>query len=155
MKRLPILAALAVVFLLHPWQASAQPWSPQQQEVWAAVQAQWHAAMAPDTRSSQRFLYSDSCGPTGGVQVMCEDESAGWAGYESDSVSALVHALVPIEIVFHGDTARVSYHSYSPTRMDPARNHPILLGRYTDVLVKENNRWGFRAGTEEALHAVP
>ncbi|MBA4159230.1 MAG: hypothetical protein H0X65_17400, partial [Gemmatimonadetes bacterium] len=66
MKRLPILAALAIVLLLQPWQASAQSWSPQQQEVWGAVQAQWQASMAKDTGWMERFLHRDFRGWTAG-----------------------------------------------------------------------------------------
>jgi hypothetical protein len=51
-KCLAILIALATAALFQPWQAAAQTWSPQQQEVWTVVQAQWQASMAKDAGST-------------------------------------------------------------------------------------------------------
>ncbi len=155
MKRFPILAALAMVLLLQPWQASAQTWSPQQQEVWAAVQAQWHAPMAREIRSMQRFLHPDYRGRTTGATDPCDDESAGWAGYGMESVSSVVHDLVPVEIVFRGNTAVVHYQYYSPSRTNREGKQLTLPFRYTDTLVKENDRWRFRALDGEDSDAVP
>jgi hypothetical protein len=55
-RRFFLLVTLATAALLQPWQASAQTWSPQQQEVWTVVQAQWQAGMAKDAGWMERFL---------------------------------------------------------------------------------------------------
>jgi hypothetical protein len=145
MKRLPILAALAVALLLQPWQASAQTWSPQQQEVWGVVQAQWQASMAKDTGWMERFLHRDFRGWTAGEPAPRDKESAGrWARYDMESGSTVVQDLVPTAIVVHGNTAVVHYH-YSQARTDREGKHRTVHGRYTDTLVKEGNQWRFLA----------
>ncbi|MGI9182130.1 MAG: nuclear transport factor 2 family protein [Longimicrobiaceae bacterium] len=154
MKRLPILAALTIVLLLQPWQASAQTWSPQQQEVWGAVQAQWQASMAKDTGWMERFLHRDFRGWTAGEPAPRDKESAGrWARYEMESGSTVVQDLVPMAIVIHGNTAVVHYH-YSQAQTDREGKHRTVHGRYTDTLVKENNQWRFLAWSGGAPDAA-
>jgi hypothetical protein len=57
-RRFFLLVTLATAALLQPWQASAQTWSPQQQEVWTVVQA-WQAGMAKDAGWMERFHHRD------------------------------------------------------------------------------------------------
>ena len=145
MNRIPALAALAIALLLQPWQASAQTWSPPQQEVWAVVQAQWQASMAKDTGWMERFLHPDFRGWTAGEPAPRDKESAGrWARYDMESGSTVVQDLVPMAIVVHGNAAVVHYH-YSQAQADREGNHRTVHGRYTDTLVKENDQWRFLA----------
>ncbi len=154
MKRLPILAALTIVLLLQPWQASAQSWSSQQQEVWGVVQAQWQASMAKDTGWMERFLHRDFRGWTAGEPAPRDKESAGrWARYSMDGGSTVVQDLVPMAIVIHGNTAVVHYH-YSQAQTDREGKHRTSHGRYTDTLVKENNQWRFLAWSGGAPDAA-
>ncbi|MBA2670121.1 MAG: hypothetical protein H0U67_07115 [Gemmatimonadetes bacterium] len=99
MKHFPILAGLAMALLLHPGQAGAQTWSPQQQEVWTAVLAQWHAATEMDPYSMHRFLHPDQRGWSPGDPVPLDAGSSAWAHFE-ESAFTVVRDLVPIEIVF-------------------------------------------------------
>jgi hypothetical protein len=144
-KRLAILIALATAALLQPWQASAQSWSPQQQEVWSVVQAQWQASMAKDAGWMERDLHTDFRGWTAGEPAPRDRESAiRWGRYEMESGTTVVQDLVPMAIVVHGNTAVVHYH-YSQARADREGTHRTVHGRYTDTLVKENNQWRFLA----------
>jgi hypothetical protein len=144
-KRLSVLAALAAVLLLQPWPASAQTWSPQQQEVWGVVQAQWQASMAKDAGWMERFLHRDFRGWTAGEPAPRDKESAGrWARYEMDGGSIVVQDLAPMAVVVHGNTAVVHYH-YSQAQADREGKHRTVHGRYTDTLVKENGQWRFLA----------
>jgi hypothetical protein len=145
MKWFPALAALAFALLLHPGQASAQTWSPQQQEVWAVVQAQWQATMAKDTGWMERFLHRDFRGWTADAPAPRDKESAGrWALYDMETGYTVVQELAPMAIVVHGNTAVVHYH-FSQARADREGRHRTVHGRYTDTLVKENNEWRFLA----------
>jgi hypothetical protein len=144
-KRLPILAALTIVLLLQPWNASAQTWSPHQQEVWGVVRAQWQASMAKDAGWTERFLHGDFRGWTAGEPAPRDKESAGrWARYEMDGGSTVVQDLAPMAIVVHGNTAVVHYH-YSQAQADREGKHRTVHGRYTDTLVKEDDQWRFLA----------
>jgi hypothetical protein len=143
--RLSILIALATAALLQPWQAAAQTWSPQQQEVWGVVQAQWQASMAKDTGWMERFLHSDFRGWGADEPAPRDRESASrWARYDMEGGSTVVQDLAPMAIVVHGNTAVVHYH-FSQARTDREGKHRTVHGRYTDTLVKEGNQWRFLA----------
>jgi ketosteroid isomerase-like protein len=145
MRRSAILIALATAALLQPWQASAQTWSPQQQEVWTVVQAQWQASMAKDAGWMERFLHPDFRGWGADEPAPRNKESASrWARYDMEGGAIVVQDLAPMAIVVHGNTAVVHYH-YSQARTDREGKHRTAHGRYTDTLVKENNQWRFLA----------
>jgi hypothetical protein len=144
-KRLAILAALTTAALLQPWQAAAQAWSPQQQEVWTVVQAQWQASMAKDAGWMERFLHRDFRGWGADEPAPRDRESAArWARYEMEGGSTVVQDLAPMAIVVHGNAAVVHYH-FSEARTDREGKHRTVHGRYTDTLVKENDQWRFLA----------
>ncbi len=147
MKRFPMLAALAMALLLLPWHASAQMRTPQQEEVWVVVQAEWHAGF--DMDSMQRFRRSEQ-------RFGTPSEPVPWAGrarHEKESISTGVHGQHPIEVVLPGETAVIHEHYYSPNRMDREGKFRILRGRSTDILVHEKDQW-FRDGNGEAPEAA-
>jgi type II secretory pathway pseudopilin PulG len=145
MRRLAILIALATAALLQPSQASAQTWSPQQQEVWVSVQARW-AALASGPDSKVCVLHPDFRAWTASEPFPFDGESATqWTRYDMESVSTVVRNLVPMTIAVAGDTAVVHYYFYAPSRADREGQHRSVRGRYTDTLVKESNRWRFLA----------
>jgi hypothetical protein len=144
-QRLAIVIALASAALLQPAQASAQTWSPQQQEVWTVVQAQWRASMAKDAGWTERFLHRDFRGWGADAPAPRDKESASrWARYEMEGGSTAVQDLTPMAIVVHGNTAVVHYH-FSEAQTDREGKHRTVHGRYTDTLVKEGNQWRFLA----------
>jgi hypothetical protein len=162
MNRLPIMAGIAIVLLLQPWQASAQSgqasaqsWqasaqsgqasapslTAQQQEVWGAVQHRW-AALTMDTRSTGCIRYPDFRGYPGGEPDPREAESTGQrASNDMENICTVRPDLVPIEIVIDGETAEIHYHYYAPGRTDLEGKHSTVLGRFTDTLVKEDHQW--------------
>jgi ketosteroid isomerase-like protein len=143
MKLFPVVAALAVALLLLPWQASAQTWSPQQEEVWSVVQSQWQASMAKDMEWMERFLHPDFRGWSLSDPAPRDKESASrWARYEMEGGTTLVQDLVPMAIVVHGNVAVVHYY-YSQAQTDREGEHKTVHGRYTDTLVKDNDQWRF------------
>jgi hypothetical protein len=109
----PIVPALilAVALSFVPAGLRAQTWSPQQQEVWTVVQAQWQASMAKDAGWTDRFLHPEFRGWTVGEPTPRNRESAGrWARYNMEGGNTLVQDLVPMAIVVHGNTAVVHYY---------------------------------------------
>jgi hypothetical protein len=148
MTRTRMLAAvvvLAIAPLVQPGRAEAQTWSPQQQEVWQAVQAQWAASMAKDAGWMERFLHTDFRGWSASEPVPRDKESASrWARYEMDGGTTLVQDLAPVAIVIHGNAAVVHYY-FSQAQADREGKHRTVHGRYTDTLVKEDGRWLFLA----------
>jgi hypothetical protein len=145
MRRLAMVVTLATAALLQPWQASAQTWSPQQQEVWSVVQAQWQAGMAKDAGWMDRFLHRDFRGWGADEPAPRDRESASrWARYEMEGGSTVVQDLAPMAIIVHGNTAVVHYH-FSQAGPDREGKHRTVHGRYTDTLVKEGNQWRFLA----------
>jgi hypothetical protein len=145
MKRFPILAALAILLIIQPLQASAQTWSPQQQEVWGVVQTRW-AALARGPDSTGWLLHPDFRAWTAGEQFPSDGESVGqWTRHDMESFSTVIQNLVPVAIAVDGDSAVVHYHFYAPRRADGKGTLRTVRSRYTDTLVKDNNKWRFLA----------
>jgi hypothetical protein len=150
-KCLPLLAALALALLLQPWQASAQRWTPKQQEVWGVVESHWRSVMAMDSRWMQGTLHSDEWRAS---EPYPHDEvrAGRWPDYGMESVSTVVRDLVPMEILCRGDTAVVHY-DYSQTQAELEGKHRTVHGCYTDTLVKEGSRWRLLAWAAGVPHA--
>jgi hypothetical protein len=161
-NRIPTLAALALVLLFRPAQASAQdgpapaqsrqPYpqasrqalSAQQQEVWSAVQERWHAGHSMDIRSPVYLPHPDFRSYPGAESDPRAAESLDrWIYHETGNEFTVGPHLMPIEIVVDGDTALAHYDYYAPGRSDRDEKQWILVGRLTDTLAKDGDQWRF------------
>jgi ketosteroid isomerase-like protein len=128
-----------VVFLLVS-SASAQQWSPEQQDVWKGVQTYWEAGMSGN--ASDFLSYFD-------------DSYLGWSyssqapGTKADASKSLnywlpkgkvaYYTLTPAKIWVNGDFAYVHYYYTQVTEMDGKPTSE--KGRWTDILMKKNGKW--------------
>jgi ketosteroid isomerase-like protein len=111
--------------------ASAQTWSPEQQELWRLEELQWKLAAAKDASWIENWP-----GPQSKASLLL------WDRYNNASATVLQQELFPISITITGNVAVVHYR-YSVARENYKKDQEMVTGRYTDVLVKDGGRWLF------------
>ena len=123
--------------------ASAQTWSPEQQEIWQFEEQQWRMAKEKDLSWVDTMVHpnlsywdTDQPGPQNKASL------ARWSRYGSTSTTVLEQELFPISIAITGNIAVVHY-NYSLASENLMQERETVSGRYTDILVKENGRWLF------------
>ncbi len=146
-KRMLSVAAVSLAVCGFAGTASAQDWSPEQQELWQLEQQQWKMSAAKDlswidtmVHSNMRFWETDSPMPRDKASLKH------WARFESDSGAVLHQELFPISATITGNVAVVQYH-YMIATENYKKERETVTGQYTDVLIKENGRWMFIAWT--------
>jgi len=125
--------------------ASAQTWSPEQEEIWQFEEQQWRMAKEKDLSWVDTMVHpnlsywdTDQPGPQNKASL------ARWSRYGSASTTVLEQELFPISIAITGNIAVVHY-NYSVASENLKQERETVSGRYTDILVKENGRWLFLA----------
>ena len=125
--------------------ASGQTWSDKQLEVWNVIEAQWKAAMEKEANWTDKYLHDNFLG--WGNQNPTPRNKASvhkWNRYETENSTTLLQELFPIGIVVQGNTA-VAHYFYSSATEDKKGERKTAHGKYTDILVKENDTWRFLA----------
>lgn len=123
--------------------ASAQTWSPEQQEIWRFEEQQWNMGKEKDlswvdtmVHPNLSYWSTDQPGPQNKASL------ARWARYGSTSTTVLEQELFPISITITGNIAVVHY-NYTVASENSKQERESVSGRYTDILVKEDGRWLF------------
>ena len=139
------MAAAMLASLVFVATASADAWSPEQQEIWKFEQLQWKLNAAKDaswidTMAHLNLRYWEVGSP------MPRDRNSlkQWDRINSDSNTVLEQELFPISATITGNVAVVQYH-YMVARENYKKDRETVTGHYTDVLIKENGRWWFLA----------
>jgi hypothetical protein len=125
--------------------ASAQTWSPEQQEIWRFEEQQWKMSAAKDLTWIDKMVHAN-------VSYWDRDQPAPrnkaslsrWSRYSSTNLTVLEQELFPISVTITGNIA-VAQYSYEVARENYKKERETVTGRYTDVLVKEGGRWLFLA----------
>jgi len=125
--------------------ASAQTWSPEQQEIWRFEELQWKMSMDKDLSWIDKMVHPsisywdvDRPAPQNKVGL------TKWNRYTSASTTTLEQELYPISITITGNVAVVQYR-YTAARENYKKERETASGRYTDILIKEGGRWLFLA----------
>jgi ketosteroid isomerase-like protein len=136
-----LLVSFALVVLASA--ASAQTWSPEQQEIWRFEEQQWNMAKEKDLSWVDTMVHpnlsywdTDQPGPQNKASL------ARWSRYGSTSTTVLEQELFPISITITGNIAVVHY-NYAVASENYKQERETVSGRYTDILVKEDGRWLF------------
>jgi Domain of unknown function (DUF4440) len=144
LRRLP-LALLTLALLAIVPAASAQTWSPEQQELWKLEELQWKLSAARDSSWIEKMVhpslsYWDRTSPAPQTKASL----LLWDRYNNSSSTVLAQELFPIAIVITGNVAVVQY-TYSIARENYKKDREMSTGRYTDVFVKDGGKWLFIA----------
>jgi Domain of unknown function (DUF4440) len=137
------LALVALVALAGT--ASAQTWSPEQQEIWRFEEQQWKMDAAKDLSWIDTMVHpnlsywgTDQPGPQNKASL------SRWSHYGSTNTTVLEQELFPITVRITGNIAVVQYR-YSIARENYKKERETVAGRYTDILVKDGGHWLFLA----------
>ena len=144
-NRLFCLILLSIVLATFAGAASAQTWSPEQQEIWRFEEQQWKMAAEKDLTWIDKMVHAnvsywdaDRPAPQNKASLLR------WNRYSNTNATVLEQELFPISVTITGNIAVVQYR-YSIARENYKKDRETVTGRYTDVLVKEGGRWLFLA----------
>jgi Domain of unknown function (DUF4440) len=138
-----VLALAVLLAVVGP--ASAQTWSPEQQEIWKVEQKQWQMSQDGDSTWIDTMVHPNMRYWDVG-QPMPQDTAslARWNRYTTANGKTLEHEIFPIAATITGNLAVVQYH-YQVARENYKKEREMATGHYTDVLLKDNGVWKFIA----------
>lgn len=135
----------ALLLLLASGPLLAQGSAEDQAAVWAAVENLWTAEERGDTEWVDTMLSADFMGwPARSPAPRSRASTRVWARFDAEQEKGLNHELFPLSIVVHGDVAIVHY-LYTLATQARDKSVRVTNGRYTDVLVRDGDRWMFLA----------
>ena len=145
MRKLLALAVFALGLTAFTGAASAQSWSPEQQELWKLEEQQWKMAAAKDLSWMDTMVHPNMrYWETGDPMPRDRASLKRWGRYSSENSTVLEQEIFPISATITSNLAVVQYH-YMVASEDHKKERSTVTGHYTDVLIKENGRWLFIA----------
>ena len=143
--RMPCAVVALMGLLVVAGPASAQTWTPEQQELWKFEQQQWQMSKDKDSSWIEKMVHPNLRYWEIG-QPMPQDKAslARWNRYTSANATVLEQELFPISVTITGNLAVVQYW-YQIARENAKKEQETAHGYYTDVLLKENGQWRFIA----------
>ena len=137
--------SLSLALAVSAGVASAQTWSPDQQEILRFEEQQWKMDAEKDLSWIDKMVHpnvsywnTDQPGPQNKASLLR------WNRYAHSNATVLEQELFPISVTITGNIAVVQYR-YSIARENYKKDRETVTGRYTDILVKEGGRWLFLA----------
>ena len=125
--------------------ASAQTWSPEQQEIWRFEEQQWKMDAEKDLTWIDKMVHpnvsywdADRPAPQNKASL------SRWSRYTTANSTILEQEIIPISMTITGNVA-VAQYRYVRARENYKKEREMVTGRYTDVLMKEGGRWLFLA----------
>jgi ketosteroid isomerase-like protein len=120
---------------------AAGDWSAAQQEVWKNVEAYWALFAKGDIDGFLGYMHEDYSGWSLSSPVPeSKAASATWLRYFATRGSTEFYTITPVAITLHGDVAVVHYYYYEVNK-DSDGKMKTEKGRWTDILVKQGDRW--------------
>ena len=144
MRRNAKLICLASVFCLTALvvaPAGAGGWTDAQQAVWSNVEAYWALWTKGDVEGFMGYVHDDYMGWSADSPMPeSKASSAKWMSFWSADNSVPMYEITPVTVLIHGDVAVVHYY-YSLVTKDKEGKLDDEQGKWTDVLVKQGDRW--------------
>lgn len=136
---------LSLALAVFAGAASAQTWSPEQQEIWKLEEQQWKMSKEKDLSWIDKMVHPNlSYWDVGQPGPQNKASLLRWNRYSNTNATVLEQELFPISVTITGNIAVVQY-GYSIARENYKKDRETVNGRYTDILVKEGSRWLFLA----------
>jgi hypothetical protein len=123
--------------------ASAQTWTPEQQEIWKFEELQWKMSMDKDVSWIDKMVHPNiSIWEAGRPAPQNKAGLTRWNRYSNASSTILEQEIFPISVTITGNIAVVQY-SYMIARENYKKDREMASGHWTDILIKEGGRWMF------------
>jgi hypothetical protein len=123
--------------------ASAQTWSPEQQELWRFEDLQWKMSMDKDISWIDKMVHPNiSVWEVGRPAPQNKASVTRWSRFSNASSTILEQEIFPISATITGNVAVMQY-TYVMVRENYKKDRETATGRWTDVLIKDGGRWMF------------
>jgi len=143
--RVAVRALACAVALAWAGAASAQTWTPEQQELWKFEELQWQMSKDKDSSWIETMVHPNlSYWETGMPVPQNRASLARWNRYTSSNATVLEQELFPISCTVTGNVA-VAQYSYQMARENYKKERETITGHYMDVFMKDGGRWLFIA----------
>ena len=137
------LGLLLFALVVQTGTAVAQTWSPEQQEIWRLEDQQWKMNAAKDLTWIETMVHPNiSFWDVDFPAPQNKASLSRWAKYGSTTDTVLEQELFPISVTIT-DNVAVAQYRYRVASENDKKEREIVTGRYTDVFIKEGNRWLF------------
>lgn len=135
------LATVLCLGVLVAAPAAAGDWTDAQQAVWSNVEAYWSAWAKGDVGGFFSYVDDDYMGWSVDSPMPASKASSNkWMSFWATNNSVAMYEITPLTILLHGDVAIVHYY-YSQATKDKEEKMHSEQGRWTDILVKQGDRW--------------
>jgi hypothetical protein len=123
--------------------ASAQTWSPEQQELWRFEELQWKMSMDKDLTWIDKMVHPNmSAWEVGRPAPQNKASVTRWSRFSAASETILEQEIFPISATITGNVAVMQY-TYVIVRENYKKDRETSTGRWTDILIKDGGRWMF------------
>ncbi len=125
--------------------ASAQTWTPDQQEIWRVEDLQWKMSMDKDATWIEKLVHPNiSSWEVGRPAPQNRASLTRWTRFNDASSTILEQEIFPISVTITGNVA-VAQYTYMIVRENYKKEREASTGRWTDILIKDGGRWQFIA----------
>ena len=132
-----ILILLSITFI----NSSAQSWTDNQLEVWESVQTYWDVAAKGDVNGFLSYFDDSFTGwPKTSATPHTKDQRSTFIINEFKDTKNVLYTITPLSIWVKDDFAFVHY-VYTSLDKDGEGDEKWSSGRWTDILMKKNNKW--------------
>jgi hypothetical protein len=139
------LGLLLFALVVQTGTASAQTWTPEQQEIWRLEDQQWKMNAAKDFTWIDTMVHPNvSVWDVNYPGPQNKDSLSRWVKYSSTAVTVLEQELFPISVTIT-DNVAVAHYRYRIVSENHEKERETVSGRYTDVFIKRGNQWLFIA----------
>lgn len=119
----------------------AQEMSPEQKEVWKNVEAYWALDAAGNTAGFMEYFHADYRGWSYDSPIPSSKErTTKFVTHDHKTSKNLLYDIQPLQVRVNGNMAYVHYF-WSTIVKDSEGKEKRRNGRWTDILVKQGNRW--------------
>ena len=143
MKRFVMFLSMTIIFTFTQ-KISAQQWSTEQQEVWKTINAQWQADKDGKNWVDE-FVHTDCFGWNNSTPMPSNKSNiTRWfKAYQSIS-KTLEYQITPTAIIVK-DNFAIAHYYYVILNENYDKKIEREIGRWTDILIKEGDKWLFIA----------
>ena len=143
MKRFTLFLTFFFCFFLC-LQTEAQQWTAEQQEIWKTVNAQWQADKDGKNWVDE-FVHPDCFGWNNSTPMPSNRNNINrwFKAYQSIS-KTLEYQITPAAIIVKGNFA-IAHYYYVVLNENYDKKIERETGRWTDILIKEGDKWLFIA----------
>lgn len=135
------LFAIFLLFIAFNSQITAQEWTPEQEDVWKSVEAYWDLAAKGDLDGFTSYFHESFIGWNYGAPVTSSKSSREkLIRFFAPQNKTLFYIITPVGIWEKGEFAFVDYH-YMEVTEDKDGKRDTEIGRWTDILIKDGERW--------------